>query len=142
MSIDRIADDRTTRWLRWIARVWTTVLVLCGLLVVGGAGWSLVTTGVADPYAAEVVPPIENLPPLLALLAIAGLAIAWRWEGLGGAIAAAFSLALLPLLLIHWPIARDVPRILLAPYGVWAAIATPAALFLICWRRSRRGVGG
>jgi hypothetical protein len=65
------------------------------------------------------------------------LGVAWRWEGWGGAIAVVFSLATLPVLLIHWPIAHDFPRYLLAPYGTWLMITIPGILFLICWQRSK-----
>ncbi len=68
-----------------------------------------------------------------------GLATAWRWEGVGGAVAVVFALATLPVLLVHWPIGEGFPRYLVAPYGVWAAVAIPGVLFLTCWWRSRRG---
>jgi hypothetical protein len=132
------AADRTTKWVRWIARIWAAVIIAIVLLILIGRAASWVTTGEADPHAVEDYPPIENLPPLFALLSALGLGIAWRWEGLGGAIAVAFSLAWLPVLLIHWPIARDFPRYLMAPYGVWMMIAIPGILFLICWWRSKR----
>ena len=131
--------DRTTKRIRWIARIWATVLIVIALLILIGnvASW---LTGEADPNAVEDYPPIENLPPLFALLSILGLGIAWRWEGLGGAIAILFSLAALPVILIHWPIAQAFPRYLFAPYGTWVMIAIPGALFLICWWRSRGGI--
>ncbi|MFN2218278.1 MAG: hypothetical protein ACK2UA_06710 [Anaerolineae bacterium] len=131
-------SDRTTKWIRWIARIWAAVIIAIVLLIFIGRASSWVLTGEAAPYAVEDYPPIENLPPLFALLSALGLGIAWRWEGLGGAIAVVFSLAWLPVLLIHWPIAHDFPRYLLAPYGVWMMIAVPGILFLICWWRSKR----
>ena len=130
--------DRTTRWMRWIARIWAAVIIAIVLVVVVGRIASLMISGEADPYAVEDYPPIENLPPIFALLSALGLCIAWRWEGLGGAIAVGFSLAALPVLLIHWPIAHDFPRYLMAPYGVWMIGAIPGILFLICWWRSKR----
>jgi hypothetical protein len=132
--------DRATKWIRRIARVWGTLIVAITLLIVIGAAWNWVTTGQADPYAVEDYPPIENLPPLFALLSALGLGIAWRWEGVGGAIAVAFNLAGLPVLLIHWPIAHGFPRYLVAPYGTWMMIAIPGVLFLVCWWRSNRRV--
>jgi hypothetical protein len=66
-------------------------------------------TGRADPHATEDYPPIENLSPLLMLLGAVGSAIAWRREGLGGAITIAFQLAALPVLLIPWPITDNFP---------------------------------
>jgi hypothetical protein len=130
--------DRTTKWMRWIARIWAAVIIAIVLVIVVGRASSWVITGEADPHAVEDYPPIENLPPLFALLSALGLGIAWRWEGLGGAIAVVSSLASLPVLLIHWPIAHDFPRYLMAPYGVWMMIAIPGILFLICWWRSKR----
>ncbi|MCD6337934.1 MAG: hypothetical protein J7M29_00935 [Verrucomicrobia bacterium] len=131
-------DDRITKRMRWIARVWGALVIVFTLLILIGCAWNWITTGKADPHAAEGYPPIENLPPLFGLLSVLGLGLAWRWEGLGGAISVFFNLAALPVLLIHWPIARDFPRYLVAPYGVWMAIAIPGMLFLACWRRSKR----
>lgn len=130
--------DRATRRIRWIARIWGAVIVALALFVVIGYAWNRVTTGEADPYAADDYPPIENLPPLFGLLSVIGLGMAWRWEGLGGAIAVIFNLAMLTVLLIHWPITHNFPRYLVAPYGVWMAIAIPGMLFLICWWRSKK----
>ena len=132
--------DRATKWIRWIARVWGTLIIAVTLLVVIGSAWNWVTTGQADPYAAEDYPAIENLPVLFSILSTLGLGLAWRWEGLGGTIAVVFSLATLPVLLIHWPIARDFPRYLVAPYGTWLIATIPGVLFLVCWWRSREGI--
>ena len=131
-------DDQTTKTIRWIARIWGAVIVAIALLVLIGYAWNWVMVGEADPNTVEDYPPIENLPPLFGLLSALGLVIAWRWEGLGGAIAVIFSLAMLPVLLIHWPITYDFPRYLVAPYGVWAVFFVPGILFLICWWRSSK----
>lgn len=131
------AGDRVTKRICWIARIWGAAIVAITLLIVIGYTWNWVTTGQADPHAAEDYPPIENLPPLFTLLSAIGLGIAWRWEGLGGAITVLFRLAELPVLLVHWPIGSNFPRYLVAPYGTWLVIAIPGALFLICWWRSK-----
>lgn len=131
------SGKRVTKWMRWIARIWGTLIIGVALLFLVGYAWNWVTTGVADPYAVEGYPPIENWPPRLVFLSVLGLALAWRWEGWGGAMAILSQLVNLPLLLIHWPIAQGFPRYLVAPYGVWMAIVVPAALFLVCWWRSR-----
>jgi hypothetical protein len=134
-------DDRTTRWLRWIARIWSALIVAIALFVVAGYAWSWITMGAADPHAVEDYPFIENLPPLFLLLSVLGLGIAWAWEGVGGAVALVFSLATLPVLLVHWPIAHDFPRYLVAPYGVWLVVAVPGVLFLVCgWRSRKRAI--
>ena len=136
MANPKYTNDRATKWMRWIARIWSIVIIGIALLMLIGYAWNWVTTGKADPHAVENYPPIENLPPLFMLLSVLGLGIAWRWEGLGGAIAVVFQLAMLPLLLIHWPITQDSRFV--APYLILMTIATPGILFLVCWRRSRK----
>jgi len=138
-SIDNDGDGTTNR-LRRIARIWSTLIITVTLLVLTGYVWNWVTTGKADSHAAEDYPPIENVPPLFSFLSAVGLAVAWRREGLGAAIALVFSMATLPVLLIHWPITHDFPRYLVAPYGTWMLITIPGALFLTCWWRKNRKV--
>jgi hypothetical protein len=130
--------DRATKWIRWIARIWGTLIIAVALLVLIGYASNLVTSGAADPYAVEDYPPMENLPPLFILLSALGLGIAWRWEGIGGAMAVFFQLAALPVLFIYWPITQDFHRYLVAPYGISVMVAIPGILFLVCWWRSRR----
>lgn len=125
------------RWMRWSARIWGTIVVAVALLIFAGYAWSWVTTGEVDPNAAEDYPPIENWPPRLMFLSALGLALAWRWEGLGGGLALLFQLINLPILLLHWPISEGFPRYLVAPYGLWLVIVVPSMLFLWCWWRSR-----
>ena len=136
MANIKYANDRTTKRVRWIARIWGTVIIGITLLVLIGYAWNWVTTGKADPHAVEDYPPIENLPPLFIGLSVLGLGIAWSWEGLGGAITIVFQLAMLPLLLINWPITQDSRFV--APYLILMTIATPGTLFLVCWWRSRK----
>ncbi len=133
------SGNGVTRWIRWIARIWGGLVFLVALLVFLGYASNWVRTGIADPQAAEEYPPIENLPPLMMFLGAVGLALAWRWEGLGGAIACLSQLVTLPVLLIHWPMTEGFPRYLLAPYGLWIVVTVPGLLFLVCWRRSREG---
>jgi hypothetical protein len=130
--------DRTTQRIRWIARIWGAILIAFTLVMLIGYTWNWVTTGEADPYTVEDYPPIENLPPLFGLLSVVGLGVAWRWEGIGGAIAIVFNLTGLLVLLIHWPIAYDFPRYLVAPYGTWVLITIPGILFVTCWWRSKK----
>ena len=123
--------------VRKVARIWSLVLIIFVLFILGGYAWSWLTTGTADPHEVENYPPIENIPPLFELLAVLGLAIAWRWEKVGGFITIASSLIVLPILLIHWPINQNFPRYLIAPYGTWLIIIIPGILFLICWYQSK-----
>lgn len=141
MSNVNDGDDRATKRIRWVARLWGTLIVAFTLLMFIGYAWNWVATGEADPHAVEDYPPIENLPPLFGFLSVLGLGIAWRWEGLGSAMAIGFNLVGLPVLLMHWPVTHDFPRYLVAPYGTWMAIAIPGVLFLICWwRTKKRGI--
>jgi hypothetical protein len=128
--------DRVTKWIRWIARICSFPILVYALLMLVGYVWNWVTGGVADPYAVEEVPLIEALPPIFMFLSIVGLGIAWRWERLGGTIAIAFQLAVLPLLLIHWPLTHDFPR-LAVPYLLLVIITIPGVLFLVCGWRSK-----
>jgi hypothetical protein len=128
--------ERVTKRMRWIARIWSLPLIAGALLV--AIGWaSSLLTGVTDPNAVEEYPLTEALSPIFIVVSVAGLGIAWRWERLGGVIAALFQLAALVALLIHSPLARDFPR-MVVPYLLWLIVTVPAALFLVCWWRTRR----
>jgi len=119
----------TQKYLRVIARLWSIVIIGIALLFLIGYAGNWVTTGKADPYAVEDYPPIENLIPVTLGLSVLGLGIAWRWEGLGGAITIVSHLATLAV--HHWLLS---PRPY--PYPVTIAIATPGILFLVLWRLS------
>jgi len=69
--------------LRWIARIWSIVIIVFTLIMLIGYAVNWVQTGMADPHAMEDYPAIENLIPLTLILSVLGLGIAWRWEGLG-----------------------------------------------------------
>lgn len=108
---------------RWIARVWSIAsLVFVGAFAAGsGAGGSF-------PSASEAV----GLA-LFPVAVLAGMAIAWRWQGIGGAITT-ISLAAFYL----WMAILDrLPR---GPY--FALVAAPGFLFLIAWfvERSQRSL--
>ena len=129
-------DDRKTKLIRRIARIWSVPIILYSLMMLTGYAWNWLTTGVADPYAVEGYPFIEALPPILMFLAVLGLAIAWRWEKLGGAINLVFLLGVIVLLLITRPLTDDFSRFVI-PYLMTIVIAIPGILFLVYWRRSR-----
>ncbi len=131
------SGDRVTKWLRWIARIWSVPIIVFALLFLVGSAWNLATTGVADPHAVDDYPWTENLPPIFLLLSILGLGIAWRWERLGSMIAVLFQIAVLVTLLIQRPITQDFSRAAI-PYLLWLIVAIPGVLFLVCWRRSKR----
>ena len=85
--------DRASKWIRWIARIWSSPIIVYALIMLIGYAWNLVTIGKADPYTVEGYPLIEALPPILMFLSVLGLGIAWRWERLGGALTLVFLLA-------------------------------------------------
>jgi hypothetical protein len=132
--------NRVTKWIRWVARIWSFPIIVYALLMFVGYTWSWVTTGVADPHAVEDYPPTEALPPIFMFLSVLGLGIAWRWERLGGTIAIVFLVATLSVLLFQSPIARDFPRSAI-PYLMSLIIAIPGVLFLVCgWRSIKRAI--
>ena len=129
-------SDRMTKCIRWIARILSVPIIAYALLMFIGYTVNWITTGKADPYAVDNYPFIENLPPIFMFLAILGLGMAWFKEKIGGIINIIFCLAILPILLIHWPIPQD-PRHAV-PYILLAIIALPGILFLVHWWRSRK----
>jgi hypothetical protein len=131
--------NRVTKWIRWIARIWSFPIIVYALLLLIGYSWNWVTTGVADPHAVEDVPPIEVLPPILMFLSVMGLGIAWRWERMGATIAIVFLLGTLLVLLSQSPITGDFPRSAV-PYLMSLFVAIPGILFLVSWRRSEKTV--
>ena len=46
--------NRATKWIRWIARIWGTLIVAFTLLMLIRYAWNWVTTGKADPHADEL----------------------------------------------------------------------------------------
>ena len=128
--------NRVTKWIRWIARVWSFPIIVCALLMFVGYTWSWVTTGVADPYAVEDYPPTEALPPIFMFLSVLGLGIAWRWERLGGTIVIVFQLAALSLELIQSLLTHEFTRSAI-PYLLSMIVTIPGVLFLVCWWRSK-----
>ena len=137
--MENISDsgDRGTKRIRLVARIWSAPIILYSLMMLSGYAWNWLTIGKADPYAVEGYPFIEAVPPILMFLGVIGLAIAWRWERLGGAINLVFLLGVLVVLLITRPLTSDLSFILI-PYLMTIVIAIPGILFLVCWWRSKR----
>jgi len=81
MTSDSDTVNRSTKWMRWIARIWSSPIILYSLIMLIGYAWNCVTIGKADPYTVEGYPLIEALPPILMFLSVFGLGIAWHWEG-------------------------------------------------------------
>ncbi len=125
-----MTTKRIRKYIRRIAKLWSIVIIGITLLILIGYAGNWGTTGKIDPYAMENYSPVENLIPITLGLSVLGLGIAWRWEGLGGAMAVIFHLATLAT---HcWALS---PRPY--PYPVTVAVAPPGILFLVSWALSR-----
>jgi asparagine N-glycosylation enzyme membrane subunit Stt3 len=119
-----VKDDRSggkgTKWIRWVARIYgSLVFALIMLFVIGGLS-----------HMAEHLSPKEYLNPITLFLSVLGLAIAWRKEGLGGMISIGF--ILVNVVVGRWILAISDP-----PYVQLLIFAIPGILFLVCWWLSR-----
>ena len=117
--------DRTIRRIRRIARIWGTVIIGITLVII------IAHVVVPDTNATDY-PPSENLLPLAMCLSVAGLGVAWRWEGLGGAINVGFFLANLGLYRVLR--GKFLP---LRAVAIFSLVLIPGMLFLVCWWRTR-----
>ena len=117
-------EGKRRRWVtvaRWVARIWSLVPI----------AWALAE--VLSPHGGEVVSVTWQEWATLTLLGISvvGLAVAWRWEQLGGWI----SLAALAVFMVVFllTVERNFPAWLI----FLVAIGTPAVLFLVCGYASK-----
>ena len=115
------STPRSDRILRWIARIWSlpAILFLLGEIIFPHGG-------------DEPVPFLEWLALGLLVTAVLGLALAWRWEVLGGsvsifAITGSFIILSIDRGTLMW-------RTGLLWFGF---IIAPAALFLACGLRAK-----
>ena len=121
-------NEKWTRILRKIARIWGGVIITLGVLMFISEIVESQTVEL-DPY-----PWFENLIPVTLGLAVVGLALAWKYEGIGGAAAVGFSVVNLLLYIATGRTRVAAVAIILTP------VVIPGLLFLICWRRSREVV--
>lgn len=111
-------DVKIIKWVRLIARIWgTLVLVVILFYTVGGI-----------PYIIENLNPREYLNPITLFLSVIGLAIAWRREGLGGMISIIFILA--NIIFSRWLLSVQDP-----PFGQLLLFAIPGFLYILYWWR-------
>ena len=119
MPVEKI--DPTIKWIRRIAR--TSSVLILGVALVMLIGHLVVPEPTETDY-----PPIENLLPVIMFLSVLGLGIAWRWEGLGGAISVGVFVV---HLVLYWAIRqRFFP---LGALAVLSPILITGILFLVCW---------
>ena len=126
--MEYLADkpDILTNRLRLIARILSILIIVFTLIMAVGH-----LVGPDDPYAVDY-PPIENLLPALMVLSVLGLGIAWRWEGVGGAVNLVFFLA---TIILDWVIRGEF--IPLSGFLPLLGAIIPGILFLIVWSRTR-----
>jgi hypothetical protein len=107
-----------------VARVWSVIVIVFAILILIGE--------LAFPHTGEDYPPIENLLPVLMMLSVASLGLAWKSELLGGILNIVFFLA---NYVLYWVInARPFP---LNGLAILSLAVVPGILFVISWRRSR-----
>lgn len=101
--------------IRWIARIWSIAsLAFIAAFAIGEGGASSFPTA------------IEAIGLLLFPIGVAaGMVLAWRWEGIGGAIT---TLSLVAFYLWLTIVGGRLPR---GPY--FLLVAAPGFLFLFCW---------
>ena len=110
--------NRRLTILRWVAQVWSVPSIFALLLPysVEGVYW-LQATSVR-----------EAIGHLCFFAILVGLVLAWRWEGLGGAL----TVAGLAAFYVTWWLYGRSPR---GPY--LALVAAPGFLFLLHWLLAR-----
>lgn len=126
--------DQAPKWLRLVARIWSAPVILVTLFITVGNIWAWLTNAPGDPYAVEDPTFLETLPPILLAIAVLGLALAWRWEKLGGIFSLIFTAATLLVLLVQRLGSDDLFQLLI-PVLLTLVIIVPGILFLIHARR-------
>jgi hypothetical protein len=118
------AGTRTATTIRWIARIWGSVSLIFLLFFVGAHLIGTIT-GKGEPMG-RFNSPSEMVSFIFFPVSIMiGLAMAWKWEGLGGLIATVGIIA-------FYIIRRD-----LLFNGPITALAAPGLLFLVYWFLTR-----
>lgn len=116
-------DKRGVTVLRWMARVWSIASI--GFLLLMFIGSGLEEGFNPAQFAFRDLVGLFFFPFGVGL----GMIVAWRWEGLGGAITVGSLLAFYAALGV---MDGRFPR------GPWfALVAAPGVLFLVCWWLSR-----
>lgn len=123
MSEEKV--DRTVKWMRRVARVLSLLILGIALVI------TIAQLLGSEPTEADY-PPIENLLPLVMVMSVLGLGLAWRWEGLGATVTLGFFVLHLAL---FWAIrGRFFPPSMLL---IFSPVFFTGLLFLACWWRSR-----
>ena len=128
--------EKSPKWIRLVARIWSAPIILYAVLMAAGYTWSWLTTGVADPYAVEGTTFFDALPPILLFISTLGLALAWRWEKFGGGLSLFFTAGVVIVLLIQRGTSGDLGHMI--PYLFALIILVPGILFLIYGLRNSK----
>jgi hypothetical protein len=115
-----VPKNRTVATLRWIARISGLVFAAFFLLMFIGEGLE----GMSRAHEANPIAFRALIGLVAVFLYLLGLILAWKWEGFGGIAAIVFIVVF----------AVAVPD---APIPMYAIMAFPAILFIICWLMSR-----
>jgi len=117
-SLKNYRSPKSIRILRWIARIWSLLALVDGLILAFGGGDNQV---------------LKDWP-LLALwgVAIISLLVAWKYELIGGITAIAF-------VILHDLVYLLVKGTWLKGFMIlWAFIIPPAVIFIIVWLLERK----
>ena len=118
-------NESWIRILRRTARIWSGVIITFGILMFIG---EIIESQSMD---LEPYPWFENLIPVALGLAVVGLAVAWKYEGIGGGMAIGFAVVNLLLYIATGRTRVGAVVLILLP------VVVPGLMFLICWRSSR-----
>lgn len=131
------SPEKSPKWLRLVARIWSAPVILVTFFVAIGNIWSWLSNAPADPYAVEKATFFETLPPALMLFSAIGLALAWRWEKFGGGLSLFFTACVFIVLLIQRGLSGGLSYILI-PYLLAFIILIPGILFTIYGLRNKK----
>jgi hypothetical protein len=129
-------NSRRIKVIRWIARIWGSLILAIVLFITLGYSYNLITEGEADPYAEEDIPPIEYSGPVLMLVSTIGLAIAWKFEGVGGLITVGAQVLFIILQFIQEPISLE--AIFIVPLILSLFVMLPGLLFVMYWKETKK----
>ena len=113
--------------MRWLARIWSLLVfaVVVPILIP------------RDPFSVELAPDAPWSLLGSYALSVLGLAVAWRWEGVGGVVA----IAGLPAYILRSLVTRGIWIADMRTTLVWIAFfALPGLIFLSAWSHSRARV--
>lgn len=128
-------EEYRNRRIRRVGRIWGTVIIAYVVLIILGMVISLITEGEADPNSEDDIEIIEYSGPVLVFLSTAGLAIAWKKEGIGGSITVACQVLFLILLPFHRTVSFDLR--FMFPLLISLYIMVPGILFIAYCKRTR-----